>query len=494
MQNNEVVLSLKNITKTYPGVVALNDVSMSFRRGEVHALIGENGAGKSTFIKTIAGAIAPDKGTITFEGQDYSKMNPHLSRSLGIEVVYQEFNLVNTLTAAENIFLGEKRGSLVDWKYIRQQATDLFAKFNIDISPDAIVRDLPSAQQQIVEISKAISKDVRVLILDEPTAPLTIKETELLFDIIETLKARGVTILYISHRLDEIFRICDRLSVLRDGTYVATVDVCNTNRKELIAMMVGRELTETYPPRTPPVNADTVLEVKNLTTDVVRDVSLTVQRGEILGISGLIGSGRTETVRAIFGADKRSTGELIVEGKPVVINQPKDAIDLGLGLIPEDRKRQGVFLKRDILWNSSIVNIKNLCVGSVIDQKRERQIATDYVKSLKIRTPGIDQEVGNLSGGNQQKVALAKTLATNSSIVIFDEPSRGIDVGARYEIYLLMNELTEQGKTIIMITSDMEELLGMSDRIVVFHNGSVAGELTKEEFSQTRVLELASGE
>ncbi len=494
LQNDDSILSLSGITKTYPGVKALNNVSLSFRKGEVHALMGENGAGKSTLIKTIAGAITPNEGTITFENETFEGMNPHLSRKLGIEVVYQEFNLVEPLTAAENIFLGEKRGKLIDWKFINNQAEELFKKFNININPNTPVRDLTSAQQQIVEISKAVSKNAKVLILDEPTAPLTVTETNQLFKIIETLKANGTTILYISHRLDEIFAICDRVSVLRDGTYVATRDIKDTSRKDLIALMVGRELTETYPPRPEVEYNNPALEVKNLTTEVVKNVTLTLNKGEILGLSGLIGSGRTETARGIFGADEKSTGQIFINGKEINISMPKDAINNGVGLIPEDRKRQGVFLKKDILWNSSIVNICNISKYCIVDKKEEINIANEYVEKLKIRTPGINQNVGNLSGGNQQKVALAKTLASNSEIIIFDEPSRGIDVGARYEIYLLMNELTSEGKSILMITSDMEELLGMSDRVLVFHEGAIAGELQKNEFSQTKILELASGE
>ncbi len=493
MQEHEVVLSLKNITKLYPGVTALDNVSVEFRRGEVHALIGENGAGKSTLIKTIAGAISPEKGAIVCEGREYTEMTPALSRGLGIEVVYQEFNLIAPLTAAENIFLGERKGNLVDWKHINQKAEELFELFQTDISPDTLVRDLPSAKQQIVEIAKAISKNVKILILDEPTAPLTVAETEHLFDVVRMLKNRGVTVIYISHRLDEIFQICDRITVLRDGQFVQTLDTGETNRNQLISLMVGRELTETYPSRRTKLG-EVSLRVESLTTEKLKGVSFEVHKGEILGLSGLIGAGRTETARAIFGADKKITGDIYINGQRVDIKMPKDAIDLGIGLIPEDRKRQGVFLRESIRWNTSIVNIRNISRNTIVDRKREEQDAQHFREKMRIRTPSIDQTVGNLSGGNQQKVVLAKTLAANSDIVIFDEPTRGIDVGARYEIYLLMNELVAEGKSIIMITSDMEELLGMSDRILVFCEGQIAGELQKEEFSQVKILELASGE
>lgn len=493
MQDQETVLSLKNVTKLYPGVTALDNVSLEFRRGEVHALIGENGAGKSTLIKIIAGAIAPEHGVIQCEGHEYTHMTPACSRGHGIEVVYQEFNLVAPLSAAENIFLGERSGHLINWTQINQKAEELFRLFQADISPNALVRDLPSAKQQLVEIAKAISKNVKILILDEPTAPLTVAETEHLFDVVRLLKSRGVTVIYISHRLDEIFQICDRISVLRDGQFVRTLKTSETDRNQLIALMVGRELTQTYPSRTNEIG-DVSLRVEGLVNDKLKGVTFEAHKGEILGLSGLIGSGRTETARAVFGADKKTAGRIFINGQEVKTKTPCDAIRLGIGLIPEDRKRQGVFLRESIRWNTSIVNIKNISKYFIVDRKQEKKDAEYFRDKLRIRTPSILQTVGNLSGGNQQKVVLAKTLAANSNIVIFDEPTRGIDVGARYEIYLLMNELAAEGKTIIMITSDMEELLGMSDRILVFYNGTIAGELQKDEFSQVRILELASGE
>ncbi len=490
--SENIILSMEHITKLYPGVKALQDVSVSFRRGEVHALMGENGAGKSTLIKAIAGAIAPTEGKIVIDGEAYSEMTPTLSRGLGIEVVYQEFNLVEPLTVGENVCIGMRKGRLFDRKWIYATASGIFEQFQIDIKPQSLVRDLPSAQQQIVEIAKAICKHPRILILDEPTAPLTVAETEHLFEIVEKLKSQGITILYISHRLDEVFRISDRISILRDGEYITTLETARTDRNELISLMVGRELSETYPQRTHEIGA-VALRAEHISTDVVKDISFEVHKGEILGVSGLVGAGRTELIRAVFGADKRRAGDIYVYGKKVRIASPKDAIGQRIGLIPEDRKHEGVFLEQSVLWNTSIVNIRALSRWGVVDKKKETRIASEFREALGIRTPSLKQEVKNLSGGNQQKVVIAKTLAAQSDIVFFDEPTRGIDVGARHEIYLLMNRMAAEGKSIVMITSDMEELLGMSDRIIVLCEGKLMGELHKGEFSQDRVLRLASG-
>jgi ribose transport system ATP-binding protein len=488
---SETILTLKNIRKCYPGVVALDNVSLDFRKGEVHALVGENGAGKSTTIKTIAGAVVPDEGKIIFEGEEYSEMTPQISRSLGIEVVYQEYNLIDPLSAAENICFGEKHGRFVNRKIINKKAKELFDQFKVDINPNTAVRDLASAHRQIVEIAKAVSKEARVLILDEPTAPLTVSESETLFEIIAMLKEKGVTIVYISHRLEEIFNISDRISVLRDGKYITTKNTKDTNRKELISFMVGRELSDTYPAKNNSLG-EVSLKVEDITTDVIKGVSFEARKGEILGVSGLIGSGRTEMARAVFGADKRKSGKVYIDGKQENMLMPKDAICCGVGLIPEDRKRHGVFLNNSILWNTSIVNIKNISNGWLVDEKKELEIAQYYRDAMGIRTPSLNQKVKNLSGGNQQKVVIAKTLATDSSIIFFDEPTRGIDIGARYEIYELMNSLAEEGKTIVMISSDMEELLGMSDRIIVFSAGQLVGELQKDEFDQNVILEMSS--
>ena len=491
----QTVLSLKNITKRYPGVLALNQVSIDFTEGEVHALLGENGAGKSTLIKAIAGAITFDEGLITINGKEYQKMTPHLSRSLGIEVIYQEFNLVPTLSVAENIFLGTQADGkiLVDLKGMRNQTRELFKHFNIAIDPDILVRELSPAQQQVVEIIKAVSKNVKILIMDEPTAPLSVSEVEHMFEIINRLKQNGVTIIYISHRLDEVFRISDRVTVLRDGKYVDTIFTKDTSRKELIRLMVGRTLTEIYPPRSI-VPAEVALEIRNLSGNGDKDISFFVKKGEIVGLSGLVGAGRTELAMVIIGAVPAESGEILVHGKPVQIKSPTDAKKYKIGLLTEDRKSLGLFLEMSVKWNISFPIVYQLSKYMVVNTQKEDQTAESYAKQLDIRTPSLLQEVKNLSGGNQQKVILAKSLAAESDILIFDEPTRGIDVGTKQEIYKLMCDLANNGIAILMISSDMEELLGMSDRIIVLCEGKMGGEVKKEQFSQEYILDLASGQ
>lgn len=489
----EPILSLKDIMKVYPGVVALNKVSIDFYPGEVHALIGENGAGKSTFIKTITGAHAPDGGTIIVDGQTHDAMNPALARQYGIECIYQEFNLIDVLSAAENICYGERLGKLVNQKKMNKIAQDMFDDFGVDIDPSTPVRELTPGHMQIVEIAKAVSKKVRVLILDEPTAPLSVAEVEILFRIVKKLRSEGVAIIFISHRLDEVFELSDRVSILRDGEYITTLTTSETNRAELIKYMVGREMTQTFPPRdvTP---GEVALELKNLTGNGVKNISFKAHKGEIVGISGLVGAGRTEIMKVVYGAEARQWGEVYVHGELANIKSPKDAMHkYGVCMIPEDRKREGCFLGETISWNLVYNVVEKISHFGVVDKKKEKEIADYYGKSMRIKAPNLDDtKVMTLSGGNQQKVVVGKALATKSDIVIFDEPTRGIDVGAKYEIYELMNGLCEEGKCVIMITSDMEELLGMSDRIVVFGERCLAGELTKEEFSQERILDMAS--
>ncbi|NLU53052.1 MAG: sugar ABC transporter ATP-binding protein [Clostridiaceae bacterium] len=490
---NTTILSLRGITKYYPGVVALNDVSLEFRRGEVHALIGENGAGKSTLIKIISGAIKPDKGLLEINGKQYNSFDPFHAKQNGIEAVYQEFNLVDSLSVAENICFGENNGFLVDFKKMYEKARKIFEEMQVDIDVKAKVRDLSTAQQQLVEIAKSISRNAKILIMDEPSAPLSVSEVRKMFEIVRNLKKNGVTIIYISHRLDELFEISDRVSVLRDGQYIKTLETSRTNPKELISLMVGRELTESFPQKRGTIGA-TALELKNVCGNGLKDISFTLRKGEILGIAGLVGAGRTELARLIFGADKLISGSVLINGKPVRIHLPVDAINLGIGLIPEDRKRQGCFLEKDVSWNISISNLRSLLKWkTVVDKNKEKSLAEDFYDRLNIKTPTLMQKVKNLSGGNQQKVVLAKTLATNSDIIIFDEPTRGIDVGSKQEIYHLIRDLADQGKAILMISSEMAELIGLSDRILVMYSGRITGEITKEEFSQDRILELASG-
>ena len=494
MENMQPILSLKDIKKVFPGVVALNNVSIDFYPGEVHALIGENGAGKSTFIKTITGAHAPDGGTITVDGVEYKAMNPALARSMGIECIYQEFNLIDVLSAAENICYGEKLGPLVSQAKMNKVAKEIFDDFGVDINPQTLVRDLTPGRMQIVEIAKSVSKNCRVLILDEPTAPLSIAEVEILFRIVRQLKEKGVAIIFISHRLDEVFELTDRISILRDGEYITTLNTNETNRAELIRHMVGREMSATFPPRNAEIG-EVALELKHLCGNGVSDISFKAHKGEVLGISGLVGAGRTEIMKVVFGAEKRQYGEIWVNGELADIKSPSDAMNkYGVCLIPEDRKREGCFLSENISWNIVYNVVKKISRGLVVNAAKEKEIAEYYGKAMRIKAPDLkNTKVMTLSGGNQQKVVIGKALATESDIVIFDEPTRGIDVGAKYEIYELMNELCEQGKCVVMVTSDMEELLGMSDRIVVFGEKCLAGEVTKENFSQELILDMASG-
>ena len=495
MEQKKPVLSLKDIMKVYPGVVALNKVSIDFYPGEVHALIGENGAGKSTFIKTITGAHAPDGGTITVDGETYNAMTPSIAQKHGVECIYQEFNLIDVLSAAENICYGNKLGPLVNQKKMRKIAKELFDDFGVDINPDTPVRNLTPGHMQIVEIAKAVSRNARILILDEPTAPLSVAEVEILFKIVRKLKADGVAIIFISHRLDEVFELTDRVSILRDGEYITTMMTKETNRAELIKNMVGREMTAAFPERHAEIG-EVALELKNLTGNGVKNISFQARRGEVLGISGLVGAGRSEIMKVVFGAEKKQWGDIYVNGQTADIKSPHDAMHkYGVCLIPEDRKREGCFLGETISWNIVYNVLGKISHVGVVDPKKEAEIANFYGQKMRIKAPDLkNTRVGTLSGGNQQKVVIGKALATQSDIVIFDEPTRGIDVGAKYEIYELMNGLCEEGKCVIMITSDMEELLGMSDRIVVFGERCLAGELTKEEFSQERILELASSD
>lgn len=486
------LLSLSSLTKSYPGVLALDDVSVSFEAGEVHAVVGENGAGKSTLIKVVAGAIDLDEGTVTIAGRSFSDLTPALSRAQGVEVIYQEFNLVPTLSVAENICMGLSTGLLPDFKRMRELAKQLLAEFGVTISPDTLVRDLPSAQQQLVEIAKALAKSPRILIMDEPTAPLSLAEVDSLFAVIRKAKAAGTCIIYVSHRLDEIFAICDRITVLRDGRHVATVATNETDRNALIRMMVGRELTRTYPQRSASIG-DTILELENLQGNGNAPISLSLRAGEIVGMAGLVGAGRTELAKTICAAVTADGGVVRLSGRIVRFGSPRDALAAGIGLVPENRKEEGAFLGQSIQWNISIGALRFLTRRAMIDHKAERTLAHTYRDRLRIKTPSLEQKVGNLSGGNQQKVVIAKTLAARARVILFDEPTRGIDVGARAEVYALMAELAAEGIAILMITSDMEELLGMSDRIVVLHNGHLVSQLARAEATQERVLALASG-
>ncbi len=489
------ILELKHISKQYTGVKALDDVSISFRRGEVHALMGENGAGKSTLIKTLSGAIQPNDGEIVFEGTTYTHMEPHQAMELGIHVIYQEFNMMPELSVAENIFMGQQLGGgvLFNKSITEERAQKILDGMHVKINAKETVKNLSVANMQLVEIAKALTRDVKVLVMDEPTAPLTDAEVETLFEIVQMLKSKGVTIIYISHRIAEVFQISDRVSVLRDGKFIKTVMTNEVDRDELIRLMVGREVSDTYPKRDF-APGEVVLELRDVCGNGVENVSFAVRSGEIFGLSGLVGAGRTETMRMIFGADPIDSGEVLLNGQPVHPKHPAEAVKLGIGLIPEDRKQQGLLLDLPIFTNISMATMRDISHFTVVNSRAEKENVNRLVEAVTIKTPSIAQLVRNLSGGNQQKVVLAKWLAANCKVLIFDEPTRGIDVGARHEIYKLMNELCRQGIAIVMISSDMEEILGMSDRIMVLCEGHQAGILEREAFSQETILSLASGQ
>ncbi len=491
---SETLLRFNNISKLFPGVVALDGISMEFCKGEVHALCGENGAGKSTLIKILTGAYTPTSGTIDYDGKTYTEMRTKDAKSLGIAAIYQEFNLVPYLTVAENVFYGNEltKGIFLNKREMNKRTQELSEEMGIEIDPKARIMDLGVAYSQITEIIKSISRDVKILVMDEPSAPLTTREIDAMFNVIRKLKEKGITIIYISHRLEEIFEICDRVSVMRDGKYICTKNVADVTQHELIADMVGRELGDSFAGGAG-AGEEVVLEVKGLTTKKIKDVSFSLKKGEILGLGGLVGAGRTETARAIFGADKLVSGEIFVNGKKVNITTPKAAINNKIGFLTEDRKGQGLLLGRSVKENTTYTILKQLTKGLFVDNKKNSELAEEMRKELSTKTPSIEQLVKFLSGGNQQKVVLAKWLVSNSDVLIFDEPTRGIDVGAKQEIYEIMHKLTEQGKSIIMISSEMPELLGMSDRILVMHEGRVNGEFKKSEFRQEAVLAAASG-
>ncbi len=491
---SETLLKFNNITKLFPGVTALDDISMEFKKGEVHALCGENGAGKSTLIKILTGAYTPTSGTIEYDGKTYKEMNTKEAIGLGISAIYQEFNLVPYLSVAQNVFYGNEltNGVFLSKREMNRRTEELAHEMGIEVNPAARIKDLGVAYSQITEIIKSLSRDAKIIVMDEPSAPLTNREIDAMFNVIRKLKEKGITIIYISHRLEEIFQICDRVTVMRDGKYISTKNVSDVTQHELIADMVGRELGDTFVGGAGP-GEEIVLEVKNLNTKKIKDVSFSLKKGEILGLGGLVGAGRTETARAIFGADRLISGEVYVKGKKVDITSPKAAIDNGIGFLTEDRKGQGLLLGRSVKENTTYTILKKLTKGLFVDNKENIRLAEQMRKELSTKTPSIDQLVKFLSGGNQQKVVLAKWLVSNSDILIFDEPTRGIDVGAKQEIYEIMHRLTEQGKSIIMISSEMPELLGMSDRVLVMHEGRINGEFLRSDFSQEAVLASGSG-
>jgi ribose transport system ATP-binding protein len=488
------ILRLNKIKKTYPGVVALNDVSLNFYAGEVHAIVGENGAGKSTLIKVLTGAVTPTAGEIFFNGEQLKNNSPQKSLAAGIVAIYQEFNLFPFLSVAENVFYGSypQKGLVVDFKKMDKLTRDLMQELNVVIDPAIQVRELSVGYQQIVEIAKAISHNAKVLIMDEPTAPLTEREVDSLFTIVRRLKSHGVALIYISHRLEEIFNISDKVSVFRDGNHIKTMATKDTNTDELVKLMVNRELGQQYPDKSY-ARGEGILEVRGLNSGLLKDISFTAYRGEILGFAGLVGAGRTEVARAIFGADRITSGEIFLHGKPLRIKSPVDAIKAGIGLIPEDRKQHGILLGMTVKENITYANMKGISTWGILNNRQDNLTGEKYKNILKIKATSIRQVAKDLSGGNQQKIVLAKWLFTNCEVIFFDEPTRGIDVGAKQEIYMLMKRLVEDGKVVIMISSDMPELLGMADRIIVMREGRITGMMPCKEASQEVILKLCSG-
>ena len=489
------ILKMEQITKGFPGVIALKRMNLMLERGSVMGLIGENGAGKSTLMKILSGACTPDSGTITLDGAECRSMTPAKSIANGVSVIYQELNLVPQLTVYENIFLGKEltHNVLLVKKAMIQKAQEILNSLGIRVDPRTQVRKLSVGFQQLVEVAKAIAQNTKVLVLDEPTSSLSNAEVRALFDILMKLKARGVSMIYISHRLEEVFEICDTVTVMRDGEFVDRLATVDVDRETLISLMVGRTLRETYPERTRPVSEDVRLRVKNLYGGPVHNTSFNIRKGEIMGFAGLVGAGRTETVRVLFGADRQTGGDIYIDGKKVVIKEPIDAINAGIGLIPEDRKRQGLNLIASIAENISIANLDRIKGKALLSNKRERLLVQKYVDYLSIKTPSLSKKTVELSGGNQQKVVLAKWLAKNCRVLILDEPTRGIDVGSKHDIYRLMRQLTDEGISILMISSEMPELLGMSDRIAVMHDFAIKKILNRDEFLQETILNIASG-
>ncbi|MCG3163728.1 MAG: Ribose import ATP-binding protein RbsA [Acidobacteria bacterium] len=489
------ILLMRGVTKSFPGAQALAGVDFTLRRGEIHALVGENGAGKSTLMKILAGVVAKDDGEIIFDGGEINPQNAAEAQSLGVSFVHQELSLAPNLTVAENIFVRRepRRLGLINWRELNTRAKELLDQFELEIAPDAMVKDLSLAKRQIAEIAKALSVDAKLLILDEPTSSLETHEVELLFKLLRRLAARGLGLVYITHKMDEIFRIADRVTVLRDGRLVGTRERDETNADEIIRMMVGRELEKLYPPKAG-CAGEVVFELRGLTArGKFSDVNLSVRSGEILGLAGLIGSGRTETMMAAIGHARLDGGEVLIDGKPVRIDSPGDALRLGVVYSPEDRKYQGLFLSQSVQANIVAASLNECSGAGLMRRSIERGLSAGFARDLAIKTPGLEQPVGALSGGNQQKVLLAKWLATRPRVLIVDEPTRGVDVGSKSEIHHLLRRFTEAGGAVIMISSELPEILGMSDRVVVFHEGRVAGELSGNDASEEKIMRLATG-
>ena len=494
----DYILQMKHITKSFPGVLALNDVSIDVKRGAVHALLGENGAGKSTLIKILNGLYKADSGEVLLDGQTVSIKNSMDALDKGISFVFQELNLISTLTVAENIFLGRQlktKTGLINRKAMNEKTQQILEQLEFKLAPTTIVENLSVAEKQMVEIARAMSGDVKLIVMDEPSATLTKKELEVLFRTVRRLQKQNVTILYISHRLEEIYELCDSATILRDGAVVSNYAVRDLERSQMIKDMVGRSIDQEFPKRTICTGKEEILRVEHLSTkEKLKDVSFSLKKGEILGLAGLVGSGRTEIARAIFGADHRENGSFYMGERKLKITNPSDAMKCGIALLPEDRKEQGLALKFSIEWNISVANLGEICQGpkmKILSSAKEETTAKSYVDSIHIKTSSVRKEAEFLSGGNQQKVVIAKWLFAGMEILMLDEPTRGIDVGAKYEIYCLMDELVKQGKSIILISSEMPEIVSLCDRVLVMNDGQIKAELAGEDISSENILEYA---
>ena len=492
---DETIVSMKNISKNFPGVKALDHVQFELRSGEVMALLGENGAGKSTLMKILSGVYTRDEGSLEIFGKEYGDLTPRQAQEIGVAIIHQELNMCRHLSVAENMFLGREKvkAGVLSNAQMEEEAARILEELKIDMDPGQVVGELPVSKQQMVEIAKALSTHARILIMDEPTSALTAREIEDLFRIIRDLKAKGCGIVYISHRLEELSHIVDRVTIMRDGQFITSMNFKDTTLDEIIANMVGREIKEKFP-RVSCKKGKKILEVRNLNAGhMVRNVDFSLYEGEIVGFAGLMGAGRTETTRAIFGVDPKEGGEIILDGKPVTIRKPEDAIRAGIVLAPEDRKKDGLCTKLSIRHNIALPNLDLLCNKfGVINSQKELEMCDRVVENLKVKTPSVEVNTGNLSGGNQQKVVVGKWLARNSRVVIFDEPTRGIDVAAKVEIYNLMNDLKKQGIAVMFVSSEMPEVMGIADRIIVMCDGRITGEMSAEEATQSGILTLAT--
>ena len=495
MKNNELLFQAKDITKQYPGTLALDRVNFDVKSGEVHALVGENGAGKSTLMLIMGGVLQPDGGELNLYGNRINIRNPAHAQQLGISLVFQELALFQNMSVAENVFTNKQISSglnLIDFSEMYSKTQESLQMFGLNIDPSSMLREHNLATQQIIEIARAVQRDARILLLDEPTSAIGSREIDRLFRVIRSLRERGVGIVYVSHKLDEVFSIADRITILKDGKYVNTVNAKETTPDEVVHMMVGREFDKLFPERDN-VKGKPIIEIRGLSGDGFSDINLTIYSGQVLGIFGLTGSGRTELARAIFGMEPIYSGEIIIEGKPTQIASPMKAMRLGLAYIPEDRKIDGLFLEMSLKENIVVASLKNVSNWEFVVPKRMKELAFNAIDKLQIKTPSIEQRLNYLSGGNQQKVLFAKWLARNPKVLIADEPTRGIDVGAKADIHILLHEFANKGAAVVMISSELPEIMGLSDRIIVMRSGRLVGEFDPSEATEEQIVSYAAG-